>query len=158
MIRIDLSPILRYFIFILLFDPSWSESIRVDLVRLLYLPLPMCYFVGNFSCSWILKDCIHVQKEKGEFVVVCSWEFMSSVKCCIRKFHIVIVQWMSKKCTKKSVVLLIKPVVFLFTSSFSSSSWLLKLLLVTYRSKFFLHVLSRFILPKNLFTAIWEAF
>ena len=102
------------FIFIFLFDPSWSESIRVDLVRLLYLPLPMCYFVGNFSCSWILKDCIHVQKEKGEFVVVCWWEFMSSVKCCIRKFHIVIVQWMSKKCTKKSVVLLIKPVVFFF--------------------------------------------
>ena len=27
--------------------------------------------VGDFSWSWILKDFIHVQKEKGEFVVVC---------------------------------------------------------------------------------------
>ena len=30
MIRVDPSPILFYFIFIFLFDPSWSESIRVD--------------------------------------------------------------------------------------------------------------------------------
>ena len=27
--------------------------------------------VGDFSWSWILKDFIQVQKEKGKFVVVC---------------------------------------------------------------------------------------
>ena len=26
---------------------------------------------GDFSCSWILKDFIQVQKKEGKFVVVC---------------------------------------------------------------------------------------
>ena len=28
--------------------------------------------VGNFYCSWILKDCIKVQEEKKKIVVFCS--------------------------------------------------------------------------------------
>ena len=53
---------------------------------------------GNFSWSWILKDFIQVQKEEGKFVVVLS---TSSVKRQNRRFQVVVVQWTSKKCTKK---------------------------------------------------------
>ena len=37
-----------------------------------YLELLNLSNVGDFSWSWILKDFIQDQKEKGEFVVVCS--------------------------------------------------------------------------------------
>ena len=37
-----------------------------------YLKLLNFSNVGDFSWSCILKDFIQVQKEKGEFVVVCS--------------------------------------------------------------------------------------
>ena len=54
--------------------------------------------VGDLSWSWILKDFIQVQKEERKFVVVM---FMFSIKRSIRRFHVVVVQWTSKKCTKK---------------------------------------------------------
>ena len=38
--------------------------------------------------------------------------FTSSIKRRIRRFYVVVVQWTSKKCTKKRVVLLIKPIGF----------------------------------------------
>ena len=53
---------------------------------------------GDFSWSWILKDFIQVQKQEGKFVVVL---FTSSIKRQIRRFHVVIVQWTSRKWTKK---------------------------------------------------------
>ena len=53
--------------------------------------------VGDLPWSWILKDFIQVQKEERKFVVVM---FMFSIKRSIR-FHVVVVQWTSKKCTKK---------------------------------------------------------
>ena len=49
--------------------------------------------MGDFSWISILKDCSRVQKEN---------EKLFAIKRSIRKFHIVVVQWTSKKCTKKS--------------------------------------------------------
>ena len=54
---------------------------------------------GDFSWSWIRKDFIQVQIEKGKYVVVCP--STSSMKRPVRRFHVVVVQWTSKKCTKK---------------------------------------------------------
>ena len=48
---------------------------------------------GDFSWSWILKDFFQVQKEVGMS--------KSSIKRQIRRFHVVVVQWTSKKCAKK---------------------------------------------------------
>ena len=55
--------------------------------------------MGEFSWSWILNDCIQVQKKKDKFapLVVCSrphkiWHW---------KFHVVVAPWTSKKWTKK---------------------------------------------------------
>ena len=53
---------------------------------------------GDFSWTWILKDFIQVQKEEGKLVVVCP---PSSIKRRIGSFYVVVVQWTSKKCTKK---------------------------------------------------------
>ena len=53
---------------------------------------------GDFSWSWIVKDFIQVEKEEGKFVVVCP---RPPLKRQIRRFYVVVVQWMSKKCTKK---------------------------------------------------------
>ena len=53
---------------------------------------------GDFSWTWILKDFIQAQKEKEEFVAVCP---PSSINHRIGSFHVVVVQWTSKKCTKK---------------------------------------------------------
>ena len=78
-----------------------------------YLELLNLSNVGDFSWSWILKDFIQDQKEKGELVVVCSL-----LKRRIRRFHFIVVQSTSKKCTKKldasaaTVVFMLKPVVF----------------------------------------------
>ena len=54
---------------------------------------------GDFSWGWILKNFIQVQKEEGKFVVV--YISTSSIKRQIRRFHVVVVQWTSKKCIKK---------------------------------------------------------
>ena len=54
---------------------------------------------GDFSWSCILKDFTYVQKDEGKFVVV--YISTSSIKRQIRRFHVLVVQWTSKKCTKK---------------------------------------------------------
>ena len=54
--------------------------------------------VGNLFWSWILKDCIEVQEKKKKVVVLCS---PSSTKREIRHFDVVVVQWITEKCTKK---------------------------------------------------------
>ena len=58
-------------------DDDGSENISkkinlrpFKLYRVYLEPLNSSY-VGNFSWSWILKGFIHVQIEKGKFVVVC---------------------------------------------------------------------------------------
>ena len=53
---------------------------------------------GAFSWKRILKDFIQVQKKEGKF---CRRTSTSSKKRQIRRFHVVVVQWTSKKCTKK---------------------------------------------------------
>ena len=83
---------------------------------------------GNFYWRWILKDLFRLKKIKGNrrSMITCS------IKRQIRSFHVVVVQWTAKKCTKKrdaSVELLfwsLNLIVFL-KSSLWSSSWLLKL-------------------------------
>ena len=45
--------------------------------------------VVNFLWSWILKECIEVLV------------FTSSTKCENRHFHVIVVQWRKKKCTKR---------------------------------------------------------
>ena len=52
---------------------------------------------GNFSWSWILKDFIQLLKDKGSRRRMST----SSIQRQIRMFHVVVVQWTSKKCTKK---------------------------------------------------------
>ena len=56
---------------------------------------------SGFSWSWIVKDFIQVQKEEE---IRCRMS-TSSIKCQARRFHVVVaavvVQWTSKKCTKK---------------------------------------------------------
>ena len=54
--------------------------------------------VGDFSWSWILKGFIHVQIEKGKFVVVFP---RPPQNAALEGFHVVVVQWTSKKFTKK---------------------------------------------------------
>ena len=53
---------------------------------------------GDFYWSCILKDFIQVQKEEGK---IRRRVFTLSIKRQIRRFHVVVVQWTSKKCTKK---------------------------------------------------------
>ena len=81
---------------------------------------------GDISWSWILKpDFIQVQKEEGKFLVVCprppenvklggnlvprafplknGWFKGKGLGTrLIRRFHVVVVQWTSEKCIKKS--------------------------------------------------------
>ena len=74
--------------------------------------------MGGFSWILIPLDFFQVKKGKWEFVVVCSRP--QSIKRHIRRFHVVVVQWMYVKdmyqkarCTScKPVVLLIKLVIF----------------------------------------------
>ena len=47
---------------------------------------------GSFLRSWILKDCIQLNRKGFR-------AFTSSIKRCIRKFHVVAVQWTSRKYT-----------------------------------------------------------
>ena len=67
--------------------------------------------------EFYLNGFIQVHKEEEKFVVVCMFTF--SIKRQIRRFHVVVVQLTSKKCTKKRDAReellfwsLIKPVVF----------------------------------------------
>ena len=53
---------------------------------------------GDFYWSCILKDFIQVQKEERK---IRRRVFTFSIKRQIRRFHVVVVQWTSKKCTKK---------------------------------------------------------
>ena len=53
---------------------------------------------GEFSWSWILSDFIHVQLEKGQFVIVCP---NPPQIVALGGFTSVVVQWTSKKYTKK---------------------------------------------------------
>ena len=95
-------------------NTSFSLKLFVLYMFCVYLdPLNMSN-VGDLSWSWILKDFIQVQKEERKFVVVM---FMFSIKRSIRRFHVVVVQWTSKKCTKKrdaraTELLFCKPIVF----------------------------------------------
>ena len=74
-------------------------NLRFFKLNLVYLdPLNMSN-AGDFSWSCILKDFTYVQKDEGKFVVV--YISTSSIKRQIRRFHVLVVQWTSKKCTKK---------------------------------------------------------
>ena len=57
-------------------DSSENVAKKLNLPRFkcyrVYLELLNLSNVGDFSWSWILKNFIQDQKEKGEFVVVCS--------------------------------------------------------------------------------------
>jgi len=64
---------------------------------------------GDFSWSWIFKDFIQVQKEEGK---ICRRMSTSSIKRQTRRFHVVVVRWTSKKCTKKRDARAFKPIVF----------------------------------------------
>ena len=59
-------------------------------------PTPLiCQMLAIFR-GWILKD-LSSQKQKGN----CCLVFTSSIKREIRQFHVVVVQWLQRKCTKK---------------------------------------------------------
>ena len=53
---------------------------------------------GDFSWSWILKDFFSGSKRRRK---IHRRMFTSSIKRQIRRFHVVVVQWTSKKCTRK---------------------------------------------------------
>ena len=57
--------------------------------------------LGNFFWSWVLKDCIEVQKKKEEESRCLV--FTSSTKGEIRHFHVVVVQWRQRN-VQKSVM------------------------------------------------------
>ena len=97
-------------------NTSFSLKLFVLYMFCVYLDQLNMSNIGDLSWSWILKDFIQVQKEERKFVVVM---FMFSIKRSIRRFHVVVVQWTSKKCTKKRDARaellfwsLIKPIVF----------------------------------------------
>ena len=84
---------------------------------------------GDFSWSWILKGFYSGSKRGRK--IRCGM-FTPSIKRQIRRFHVVVVQWTSKKCTKKRDVraeLLFWSLNLLFFSKLSlwPLSWLLKL-------------------------------
>ena len=74
-------------------------NLRSFKLNRVYLDLLNTPNAGDFFWSWILKDFTQVQKEEGKFVVV--YISTSSIKRQIRRFHVVVVQWTSKECTKK---------------------------------------------------------
>ena len=77
--------------------PVKKMSLRPFKLNRVYLdPLNMSN-AGDFSWSWILKDFIQVEKEGREIRCRIS---TSSIKHQIRRCHVVVVQWTSKKCTK----------------------------------------------------------
>ena len=82
LLRVDPSPILFYFYF--LFDPSWSESIRVDPVRLLYLPKIKALFTLYQTAFYLPCHknhtrqgvCSHTKME------LCWHDFCDKAKLC----------------------------------------------------------------------------
>ena len=81
-------------------DDDCGENVRKKICVLsnllrVYLDRLNMSNAGDFSLSWILKDFIQFQKEEG------SRMSTSSIKRQIRRFYVVVVQWTSKKCTKK---------------------------------------------------------
>ena len=56
-------------------DGSENDAKKMNLLSFklnrVYLDLLKMSNAGDFSWSWILKDFIQVQKEEGNFVVVC---------------------------------------------------------------------------------------
>ena len=84
---------------------------------------------GDFSWSWILKGFYSGSKRGRK---IRRGMFTPSIKRQIRRFHVVVVHWTSKKCTKKrdarAELLFWSLNLFVFLkSSLWSSSWLLKL-------------------------------
>ena len=65
---------------------------RFKLYRVCLDPLNLSNVFIDFSWSSIFKDIIQVQKEKGK-----QLNSKSCMKYHIRGFHIVVVQWTSKK-------------------------------------------------------------
>ena len=57
--------------------------------------------MGDFHRSRILMDSIQVQKEKEKNHRHVFTSFLKD-KTCIGKFHIVVLQWTSRNCTKKA--------------------------------------------------------
>ena len=53
---------------------------------------------GDFSWSWILKGFYSGSKRGRK---ICRGMVTPSIKRQIRRFHVVVVNWTSKKCTKK---------------------------------------------------------
>ena len=56
--------------------------------------------MGNFRRNRILMDSIQVQKQKEKNHRCVFTSFLKD-KTCIGKFHMVVLQWTSRKCTKK---------------------------------------------------------
>ena len=84
---------------------------------------------GDFSWSWILKGFYSGSKRGRK---ICRGMFTPSIKRQIRRFHVVVVHWTSKKCTKKrdaraELLFWSLNLLFFSKSSLWSSSWLLKL-------------------------------
>lgn len=86
-------------------QPRWQTAVKMLVKKWICINSSFTVFIvlldlsnlGEFSSSWILKDSIQVQKEKGKFFVVF---LLPQNDKKIRKFHVVDVQWMSKKYTR----------------------------------------------------------
>ena len=84
---------------------------------------------GDFSWSWILKGFYSGSKRGRK---ICRGMFTPSIKRQIRRFHVVVVLWTSKKCTKKrdaraELLFWLLNLLLFSKPSLWSSSWLLKL-------------------------------
>ena len=83
-------------------DDDGSENVhkkmnlRSSKLNRVYLDLLNMSNAGDFSWSWILKDVIRFKNRK-----ICRRMSTSSIKRQIRRFHVDVVPWTSKKCTKK---------------------------------------------------------
>ena len=83
-------------------DDKSSENItkRINLhpfkLYCIYLDQLHLLNVGDLSRSWIWLYRGSKRERK-----ICCQMFMSYIKHCIRRFCVVVVQWTSKKCTKK---------------------------------------------------------
>ena len=83
-------------------DHKSSENIikRINLrpfkLYCIYLDQLNLSNVGDLSQSWIRLYPGSKRERK-----ICCWMFMSYIKRCIRRFRVVLVQWTSKKLTKK---------------------------------------------------------
>lgn len=78
-------------------DSSGNKMCSLKLNRVYLDPFDLSN-KDDSSCCWILKDFIQVQNKRRKSV--CHM-FTSSIKCRIRRFQGVVVQWTSRKCTKQ---------------------------------------------------------